>query len=66
MVEAAGGAPGTATFKWSRENASVVQPVVEMVNPTTLRLAAVGRDDVRLEPGRARHRVSSLVRPMIP
>ena len=38
--------PGTATFKWSRENASVVQPVVEMVDPTTLRLASLGRDDV--------------------
>ena len=41
-----GGAPGTATFKWSKENASVVQPVVEMLDPTTLRLSSVGRDDV--------------------
>jgi hypothetical protein len=41
-----GGAPGTATFKWSRENASVVLPVVEMVSPTVLRLASVGKDDV--------------------
>lgn len=41
-----GGAPGTATFKWSRDNASVVQPVVEMASPTSLRLASVGRDDV--------------------
>ena len=41
-----GGAPGTATFKWSRENASVVLPVVEMVSTTILRLASVGRDDV--------------------
>ncbi len=40
-----GGAPGTATFKWSRENASVVQPVAEMLSPTELRLAALGRDD---------------------
>src|SRR5918994_1476538 len=41
-----GGAPGTATFKWSRENASVVLPVVEMVSTTVLRLASVGKDDV--------------------
>lgn len=41
-----GGAPGTATFKWSRENASVVLPVVEVVSPTLLRLASVGKDDV--------------------
>jgi hypothetical protein len=42
-----GGQPdGTATFKWSRENASVAQPVVEMVSTTVLRLASVGRDDV--------------------
>ena len=37
---------GTATFKWSRENGSVVQPVVEMVDPTSLRLASLGRDEV--------------------
>lgn len=41
-----GGAPGAATFKWSRENGSVAMPVVEMVSPTVLRLASVGRDDV--------------------
>jgi hypothetical protein len=41
-----GGAPGTATFKWSRDNGSVAFPVVEMVSPTMLRLATVGRDDV--------------------
>ncbi|MQB00836.1 MAG: hypothetical protein GEU78_11180 [Actinobacteria bacterium] len=41
-----GGAPGSATFKWSRDNASVVMPVVEMVSPTVLRLASLGRDDV--------------------
>lgn len=40
------GAPGTATFKWSRDNGSVAMPVVEMVSPTVLRLATVGRDDV--------------------
>jgi hypothetical protein len=42
----AGGAPGTATFKWSRENASVAIPVVEKVSATVLRLASVGKDDV--------------------
>jgi hypothetical protein len=41
-----GGAPGNATFKWSRENASVVLPVTEMVSSTILRLASVGKDDV--------------------
>jgi hypothetical protein len=41
-----GGAPGTATFKWSRDNGSVATPVVEMVSPTVLRIATVGRDDV--------------------
>ncbi len=41
-----GGAPGTATFKWSRDNGSVAMPVVEMVSPTVLRLASVGKDDV--------------------
>jgi hypothetical protein len=40
------GAPGTATFKWSRENGSVAIPVVEMVSTTVLRLASVGKDDV--------------------
>jgi Family of unknown function (DUF6519)/Right handed beta helix region len=41
-----GGAPGSATFKWSRDNGSVALPVVEMVSTTVLRLASVGRDDV--------------------
>src|SRR5262249_60520564 len=41
-----GGAPGTATFKWSRDNGSVAIPVVEMVTTTSLRLASVGKDDV--------------------
>ena len=41
-----GGAPGTATFKWSRDNGSVAIPVVEMVSTTVLRLATVGKDDV--------------------
>ena len=47
-----GGAPGTATFKWSRENASIAIPVVEKVSATVLRLASVGKDDVlRIEDG---------------
>src|SRR6185503_4861442 len=41
-----GGAPGTATFKWSRDNGSVAIPVVEMVSTTVLRLPTVGKDDV--------------------
>jgi Family of unknown function (DUF6519)/Right handed beta helix region len=41
-----GGAPGTATFKWSRDNGSVAIPVVEMVSTTVLRLTTVGKDDV--------------------
>src|SRR5262245_5620640 len=41
-----GGALGTATFKWSRDNGSVAMPVVEMVSSTVLRLATVGRDVV--------------------
>jgi hypothetical protein len=41
-----GGAPGTANFKWSRDNGSVAIPVVEMVSTTVLRLATVGKDDV--------------------
>jgi hypothetical protein len=41
-----GGTPGAATFKWSRDNGSVAIPVVEMVSPTVLRLATVGKDDV--------------------
>jgi hypothetical protein len=41
-----GGAPGTAAFKWSRDNGSVAIPVVEMVSTTVLRLTTVGKDDV--------------------
>lgn len=41
-----GGAPGTATFKWSRNNASVTLPVVELVSNTSLRVNSVGRDDI--------------------
>jgi hypothetical protein len=40
------GAPGTATFKWSQNNASVASPVVEVVSPTTIRPASLGKDDV--------------------
>jgi Family of unknown function (DUF6519)/Right handed beta helix region len=39
-------ASGNVMFKWSRENASVAMPVVEMVSSTVLRLASVGKDDV--------------------
>jgi hypothetical protein len=41
-----GGAPGTATFKWSRDNGSVAIPVLDKVSTTSLRLASVGKDDV--------------------
>ena len=42
-----GGAPGTATFVWSRDNGSVVQPVVEVLTgATAIRPASFGRDSV--------------------
>lgn len=41
-----GGAPGTATFKWSRDNASVQTRVSSFVNATTLVVESVGKDDV--------------------
>ncbi len=45
-----GGAVGSATFKWSRDNASVASPVVEIVSQTAtnteLKLASLGRDAV--------------------
>jgi len=45
-----GGAAGTATFKWSRDNASVASAVVEIVSQTAdsteLKLASLGRDAV--------------------
>ena len=41
-----GGAPGTATFKWSRENAAVGARVTAMVAGGELELATLGRDDV--------------------
>lgn len=37
---------GTATFKWSRENASVGSRVKSMVSSTQLELETLGRDDV--------------------
>ena len=40
------GQPGTATFKWSRENASVGSRVASMISGTELELATLGRDDV--------------------
>ena len=42
-----GGAPGTATFKWSRDNGSVVTPVLEVLpGGTAIRPASFGRDAV--------------------
>jgi hypothetical protein len=42
-----GGAPGAATFVWSRDNASVVTPVLEVLDAGgTARPASLGKDDV--------------------
>ncbi|MFG2972176.1 DUF6519 domain-containing protein [Streptomyces sp. NPDC048331] len=41
-----GGTPGTATFKWSRDNGSVAMRVVEVVAPDRLRPEHLGRDTV--------------------
>ena len=41
-----GGAVGSATFKWSRDNASVAAAVVEVVSASELKLASMGRDSV--------------------
>jgi nitrous oxidase accessory protein NosD len=41
-----GGDIGDATFKWSRDNASVAASVVEVVSATKLKLASLGRDSV--------------------
>lgn len=38
---------GTATFKWSRDNASVVIPIREVVDGRHIRPASLGPDDVR-------------------
>jgi nitrous oxidase accessory protein NosD len=39
-------APGVATFKWSRDNASVGASVVEVISANKLKLASLGRDSV--------------------
>jgi hypothetical protein len=42
-----GGEPGTATFVWSRDNGSVVTPVLEVLDAgATVRPASLGKDDV--------------------
>jgi hypothetical protein len=43
-----GGPLGTATFKWSRDNGSVVFPISEFVagQPTKIRVTRLGRDQV--------------------
>ncbi|GAB2756734.1 hypothetical protein GCM10027020_06120 [Nocardioides salsibiostraticola] len=38
------GPAGTATFKWSRDNATVAIPVVEVTSSSRLRLASLGKD----------------------
>lgn len=40
------GDSSTATFKWSRDNASVMAEVVEIVSDTELRLNSLGRDEI--------------------
>ena len=45
-IHDAGQPGGTATFKWSRENASVGSRVASMVSGTVLELDSLGRDDV--------------------
>ena len=42
----AGGDAGTATFKWSRDNASVEAVVVEIPSLTQLVVDSIGKDDV--------------------
>lgn len=48
-ADGTGGAPGIATFKWSRENGSVTYPIIgSMVagsGVATISLASLGRDD---------------------
>jgi hypothetical protein len=41
-----GGPPGTASFKWSRENASVGSRVTRFLSNTEVELESLGRDDV--------------------
>lgn len=51
-VHDAGLPGGTATFKWSRDNASVASRVTNIVSAVKLELASLGRDDVlRLRSG---------------
>ena len=45
-IHDAGQPGGTATFKWSRENASVGSRVASMISGGELELATLGRDDV--------------------
>lgn len=45
-IHDAGQPGGTATFKWSRENASVGSRVASMISATELELQSLGRDDV--------------------
>lgn len=40
-----GGPLGKATFKWSRDNSSVVFPIVTLTDGTTAKLASLGRDN---------------------
>lgn len=41
-----GGAPGTASFKWSRDNATVATRVVALVAADEIQVERVGRDDL--------------------
>ncbi|MGY3149408.1 hypothetical protein ACVWYQ_006407 [Bradyrhizobium sp. USDA 3397] len=41
-----GGKAGTATFKWSRDNATIVTTLTEIISGTTVRVASTGRDSV--------------------
>jgi uncharacterized protein DUF6519/parallel beta helix pectate lyase-like protein len=41
-----GGVPGTATFKWSRDNASVATRITAFPGPNQIKVESVGRDDV--------------------
>jgi hypothetical protein len=40
------GQPGAATFKWSRDNASIGSRVASVISTTELELETLGRDDV--------------------
>ena len=41
-----GGAPGAATFKWSRDNASVATRITAFPGANQIKVESVGRDDV--------------------